>query len=347
VDKILPNGLNIQRFLARHESENLHKVFKEQIHHFVMGQFFPSYSFNLDRTMYFFTSGRHEYRNKGFDLTLEALARLNFRLKQARRDLTIVMFIISRKPFRSINADVLNNKAMLEELRQTCGAIKDQLGDRLFKAAATGQMPDLNTLIDEYWRLRLRRTMQAWRTGRLPYIVTHDMADNDHDEVLNQLRASNLVNNADDPVKVVYHPDFITTSNPLFSMEYDQFVRGCHLGLFPSYYEPWGYTPVECLARGIPAVASDLSGFGSYLLNLAPDCAQHGLYVVRRRHQSYDKAAEDLTNHLLQFTGLELKDRIALRYRAQELAEQFDWKQLSCFYLEAHLLALTRMRDEL
>jgi glycogen(starch) synthase len=104
---------------------------------------------------------------------------------------------------------------------------------------------------------------------------------------------------------------------------------------------------VECLARGIPAVASDLSGFGSYLLNLAPDCAQHGLYVVRRRHQSYDKAAEDLTNHLLQFTGLELKDRIALRYRAQELAEQFDWKQLSCFYLEAHLLALTRMRDEL
>jgi len=347
VDKILPNGLNIERFLARHESENLHKIYKEKIHHFVMGHFFPSYSFNLDRTIYFFTSGRYEYRNKGFDLTLESLARLNHGLKQARCDLTIVMFIISRKPFRSINADVLNNKVMLEELSQTCGAIKDQMGERLFKATATGQLPDINTLIDDYWRLRLRRTMHAWRTSRLPYIVTHDMVDNDHDEVLNQLRTSNLVNHPDDPVKIIYHPDFITTSDPLFSMEYDQFVRGCHMGLFPSYYEPWGYTPVECLARGIPAVASDLSGFGSYILNLAPDCDRHGLYVVRRRYQSYNQSVEDLTNHLFQFTQMELKDRIALRYHAQELAEQFDWKQLSCFYLEAQLMALTRMRDEL
>lgn len=346
-DKILPNGLNIERFMARHESENLHKIYKDKIHHFVMGHFFPSYSFNLDRTVYCFTSGRYEYRNKGFDLTIESLARLNYRLKQSHSDLTIVMFIISRQPFRSINANVLNNKAMLEELSQTCGAIKGQLGERLFKIAVTGRVPDTNTLIDDYWRLRLRRIMQAWRTSRLPYIVTHDMIDNDHDEVLNQLRASNLVNRPDDPVKIVYHPDFITSSNPLFSMEYDQFVRGCHVGLFPSYYEPWGYTPLECLARGIPAVASDLSGFGSYILNLAPDCGRHGLYVVRRRHQSDDQSADDLTNYLFKFTQLELKERIALRYNAQDLAEQFDWKQLKCYYDEAHLMALNRLREKL
>ena len=347
VDKILPNGLNVERFLVRHESENLHKIYKEKIHRFVMGHFFPSYSFDLERTVYFFTSGRYEYRNKGFDLTLEALARLNYRLKQARQDLTIVMFIISRQPFRSINADVLNNKVMLEELSRTCAAIKDQAGERLFKAAAAGQMPDMNTLIDDYWRLRLRRIMQAWRTPHLPYIVTHDMVDNDHDEVLNQMRSSSLVNRPDDAVKIVYHPDFITTSNPLFGMEYEQFVRGCNLGLFPSYYEPWGYTPLECLARGIPAVTSDLAGFGSYILNLAPDCQQRGLYVLRRRYQAYDKAAEDLANHLWQSIQLELKDRISMRYRAQELAEQFDWKHLSCFYLEAHLMALTHLADQL
>ncbi len=345
-DKILPNGLNIERFIARHEAENMHQIYKAKIHHFTMGHFFPSYSFNLDRTLYFFTSGRYEYRNKGFDLTLEALARLNYHLKQVRRDLTVVMFIISRKAFRSINADVLHNKAMLVELSQTCDSIKDQLGQRLFKAAATAQMPDLNNLLDDYWRFRLRRTMQAWRTARLPYIVTHDMQDNEHDEVLNQLRAANLFNRPDDPVKIVYHPDFISVSNPLFGMEYGQFVRGCHIGLFPSYYEPWGYTPVECLARGIPAVASDLSGFGSYILNLVPDCDQHGLFVLRRRYQSYDKATEDLTNHLLHFCQLDLKERIAQRHNAQELAEQFDWKQLSCFYLEAHLMALARQHDE-
>ena len=74
---ILPNGLNIQRFAALHEFQNLHRQYKEQIHEFVMGHFFPSYTFDLDNTLYLFTSGRYEYRNKGFDLFIEALRRLN------------------------------------------------------------------------------------------------------------------------------------------------------------------------------------------------------------------------------------------------------------------------------
>jgi len=343
VDAVLPNGLNIERFIARHESENLHKVYKEKIHQFVTGHFFPSYSFNLDRTLYVFTSGRYEYRNKGFDLTLEALARLNYLLKQAGLDITVVMFLISRKPFRSILAEVLNNKAMTEELHQTCMAIKDQLGERLFKSAARGQMPDLNALTDDYWRLRLRRTMQTLRTARLPMIVTHELLDQEHDEVLNQLRRSNLVNKPDDPVKIVYHPDFITTTNPLFSLDYDQFVRGCHLGLFPSYYEPWGYTPVECLARGIPAVTSDLSGFGNYILSHTPDCEKKGLFVVKRKNTADTNAADELAGCLFKFARLELRDRITLRFRAQELAEQFDWKKLIPHYNEAHAAALRQM----
>ena len=344
VDFVLPNGLNIERFIARHESENLHKVYKEKIHQFVTGHFFPSYNFNLDRTLYIFTSGRYEYRNKGFDLTLEALARLNYKLKQAGQDLTVVMFLISRKPFRSILADVLNNKAMTEELHQTCMAIKDQLGARLFKAAARGQMPDLNVLIDDYWRLRLRRTMQTLRTTRLPMIITHDLLDQEHDEVLNQLRRSNLINKPDDPVKIVYHPDFITTTNPLFSLDYDQFVRGCHLGLFPSYYEPWGYTPVECLARGIPAVASDLSGFGNYILSHTPDCEKKGLFVIKRKNTADTKAVDELADYLFKFARLKLRDRITLRFHAQELAEQFDWKKLIHYYNEAHAAAAQQMR---
>jgi glycogen(starch) synthase len=167
-DIVLPNGLNIERFIARHESENLHKVYKEYIHQFVISHFFPSYSFDLDKTIYLFSSGRYEWRNKGFDLTLESLARLNYRLKQAKANVTIVFFLVSKRPYRSITPDVLNNKAMLEELKHTCNSIKDQIGERLFKAVASGQMPDLNTLVGEYWKLRLRRTMLAWRTNKLP-----------------------------------------------------------------------------------------------------------------------------------------------------------------------------------
>jgi glycogen(starch) synthase len=308
-----------------------------------MAHFFPSYSFDLDRTLYFFTSGRFEYRNKGFDLALEALARLNHQLRTAGRDITIVMFIISRQPFRTIHPDVLNSKGVMEELRRTCATITSKLGERLFLSAAMGAMPNLNDLVDEYWRLRLRRTMQAWRTGRQPYVVTHDLYDSGRDEVLNQLRNCRLLNAQSDPVKVIYHPDFITPSNPLFGMEYDQFVRGCHLGLFPSYYEPWGYTPLECIAHGIPAVTSDLAGFGDFMLKRTPDCEKSGLWVIRRKHKSYEDSAAELADRLLDFVDMDRRDRIAMRFRCQNVAETFDWRYLARHYDEAHVLGYHRL----
>ncbi len=341
-DFILPNGLSVERFVALHEVENLHRIYKDAIHQTVMSHFFPSYSFDLDKTLYFFTSGRFEYRNKGFDLALEALARLNHRLKQENCEMTVVMFIISKRPFRTIHPNALNSKGVMEEMRRTCATITNDLGERLFLSLAKGVLPNLNDLVDEYWRLRMRRTMQAWRTGRQPCVVTHDLYDSNNDEVLSQIRNCRLFNDRSDPIKIIYHPDFITPSNPLFGMEYDHFVRGCHLGLFPSYYEPWGYTPLECMARGIPAVTSDLAGFGDFMLRRSPDCEKNGLWVIRRKHKSYDEAAGELTERLLGFIDMERRDRIAMRFRCQNMAESFDWHYLARHYDEAHILALHR-----
>ena len=88
-DQILPNGLNIERFSVLHEVQNIHQKYKTKIQHFVMGHFFQSYSFDLDKTLFFFTSGRFEYRNKGYDLALEALARLNWKMKEANSDMNV------------------------------------------------------------------------------------------------------------------------------------------------------------------------------------------------------------------------------------------------------------------
>ena len=119
-DVIMPNGLNIQRFAAPHEFQYLHQRYKERIHEFVMGHFFPSYSFDLDNTLYLFTSGRYEYRNKGMDLYIEALAALNQRLKEMPNPPTIVAFIITRAQTKNINVGVLQNQSMFDELRNTC-----------------------------------------------------------------------------------------------------------------------------------------------------------------------------------------------------------------------------------
>ncbi|MBL7140166.1 MAG: glycosyltransferase [Planctomycetes bacterium] len=343
-DVLVPNGLNIERFTAIHEFQNLHRLYKEKIHQFVMAHFFPSYTFDLDRTLYVFSAGRYEPRNKGYDLVIRALARVNRELKRTGTDRTIVLILVTQRPFRSINAEVLRSRAVMEEMRFHANEIKDQFGQRLFHATAMGQRPDFHTLVDDTLLLRLRRVAHAWKSGRLPLVVTHDLVDEGDDAVLRTIHESMLFNIAEDPVKVVYHPDFITSSNPLFGMDYDQFVRGCHLGVFPSWYEPWGYTPMECVALGVPAVTSDLAGFGTYLQEHVPDYADHGLGLVHRRGRSDDQAVEELAGYLLSFVATDRRERIAMRNRVESLSEQFDWRNLGRYYHDAHEMALARAR---
>jgi len=343
-DVLLPNGLNIERFTAMHEFQNLHQTYKEQIHQFVMAHFFPSYTFDLDRTLYVFSAGRYEPRNKGYDLVIRALSRVNSELKHRGTNRTIVLFLVTRRPVRSINPEVLSSQAVMEELRKHCDAIKDQVGDRLFVATARGEQPDFNTLVDDTLLLRLRRVGHAWQTHRLPLACTHDLVDEGGDALLRTIHEAMLFNLADDPVKVVYHPDFITSSNPLFGMDYDQFVRGCHLGIFPSWYEPWGYTPMECVALGVPAITSDLAGFGTYVMQHLPDHTANGLHVLNRRGKSDDETLERLTEILLGFLEVDRRGRIAMRNDVERLAEQFDWQNLARYYDEAHEMALTRAR---
>jgi len=344
-DAVLPNGLNIERFVALHEFQNLHKLYKEKIHEFVMAHFFQSYSFDLDQTLYLFTSGRYEYHNKGFDLTLEALARLNHRLQQSGLEGQVVMFFITKRPYTSINPLVLQSRAQLSEVRETCRAIEEQVGERLFVAAAASadhRLPDLDSMVDDYWKLRYRRGLQSWKTTALPAVITHNLVNDQDDDILNFVRRANLVNNRHDRVKIVYHPDFVSTTSPLFGMDYGQFVRGCHLGIFPSYYEPWGYTPLECVARGVPAVTSDLSGFGDYVQKNVPQHEEKGIFVVRRQERTFDQAAEELTDMLWNFVILSRRERISQRNRVESSADIFDWKNLRVYYDRAYGLALER-----
>lgn len=340
---ILPNGLNITRYEAVHKFQNLHVTYKEKIHEFVMGHFFPNYSFDLEQTLYFFTSGRFEYQNKGFDLTLEALARLNWKMKEAKMNQTVITFFITKRPFHSINSNVLQSRAVMEEINRICTDIQNQVGEKLFysiTASTTYKLPDLNQLVSDHLRLKLRRTIQSWKSNGMPSVVTHNIYDDATDPLLGFLRVSGLINKPDDKVKIVYHPDFLSPSNPLFRLEYGQFVRGCHLGLFPSYYEPWGYTPLECLASGIPAITSDLAGFGDYVIKNVPDYEEKGIYVVNRRYKSFNDAAEQMANTMFGIVQQTRRERIARRNNTEASSVGFDWNELRVFYDMAYKMAL-------
>lgn len=338
-DFVLPNGLNAHHFTALHEFQNLHLKYKERIHEFVMGHFFPSYSFDLDRTLYFFTSGRYEYLNKGMDFFIESLHRLNERLKATPKPPTVIAFIITRAPTKNLNVTALQNHLRFEDLKATCREMEHTLSQRILDAAARGRMPRFEDIFTSDLELGLKRSILARKTSQWPPVVTHDMWDDANDPVLKHLRHRNLLNSPNDPVKVVFHPDFVSLTS-LFSLDYDQFVRGCHMGIFPSYYEPWGYTPLECLALGLPTVTTDLSGFGAYVERHVPDALQNGVLVLNRAKSSPDACIENLSSFLFKFCELNRRERIALRNRAERITERFTWDVMAAHYHRAHAEAL-------
>lgn len=112
------------------------------------------------------------------------------------------------------------------------------------------------------------------------------------------------------------------------------------MGIFPSYYEPWGYTPLECSASGIPSITSNLSGFGSYVEENVPDHDENGIYVINRKDRSMNDAAEDLANQLLRFIKQNRRDRIMQRNRTEASSVMFGWRNLGKYYDHAYKTAL-------
>ncbi|PPQ78889.1 hypothetical protein CVT25_002377 [Psilocybe cyanescens] len=346
-DGVLPNGLNVVKFQAIHEFQNLHATSKAKINEFIRGHFYGHYDFNLDNTLYMFTAGRYEYRNKGVDMFIESLARLNFQLQKAGSDVTIVAFIIMPAATHSYTIEALKGQAVTKQLRDTVTEIQNRIGARLFDHAARfhGEekfMPTPEELLSEEDQVLLKRRIFALKRNSLPPIVTHNMADDANDPILNQIRRVKLFNDSHDRVKIIFHPDFLNSNNPILGLDYEEFVRGCHLGVFPSYYEPWGYTPAECTVMGIPSITTNLSGFGCFMQDLIEHPEDEGCYIIDRRMQSVEDSVNQLTNNMFSFTQKTRRQRINQRNRVERLSPLLDWKNLGIEYSKARQLALRR-----
>ncbi|KAF9584151.1 glycogen synthase isoform 1, partial [Lunasporangiospora selenospora] len=345
-DGVLPNGLNVVKFSAMHEFQNLHAVAKEKIHAFVQGHFYGHFDFDLENTLYFFTAGRYEYRNKGLDMFIESLQRLNEKLKACNSPMTVVAFLITPAETHSFTVETLKGQAVVKQLKETVHDIAKRMETRLFeKAARGGDVATTQFLTNEDQILLKRRTF-ALKRSTLPPIVTHNMANDDSDPVLSQLRRLGLFNHPSDRVKIVFHPEFLNSNNPLFGLDYEEFVRGCHLGVFPSYYEPWGYTPAECTVMGVPSITTNLSGFGCFMDDNIVDSSEYGIYIVDRRMKSVEESIQQLADQMLMFCQKSRRQRINQRNRTERLSDLLDWKRMGLEYIKARQLALRRAYPE-
>ncbi|KAJ3290334.1 glycogen synthase isoform 1 [Borealophlyctis nickersoniae] len=346
-DGVLPNGLNVVKFSALHEFQNLHARAKEKIHEFTRGHFYGHYDFDLDNTLYFFTAGRYEFRNKGVDMYIESLARLNARLKHYNSPVTVVAFIIMPAVTHSFTVDALKGQAVMKQLRDTVTEIQNSIGARIFESAARGRIPDSAHVMSEADNVLLKRRIFALKREALPPVVTHNMADDAKDPILSQIRQVKLFNSSSDRVKIVFHPEFLSSNNPLLGMDYEEFVRGCHLGVFPSYYEPWGYTPAECTVMGVPSITTNLSGFGCFMDEMISHPSDYGIYIVDRRLKSVEESCQQLTDHMMDFCQKSRRQRINQRNRTERLSDLLDWKRMGLEYVKARWVAVRRKWPDL
>merc|ERR1711981_828227 len=340
-DVLTPNGLNVTRDL--HEFQNKHAESKEKINQFVRGHFYGHFDFDLDKTLYMFTAGRYEFGNKGADVFIESLARLNYQLKEAKSDKTVIAFLIFPTKTNSFNVESLRGHAVAKGLKDTIDEIQRDVGKRMYEIALRGGLPDSNDLLSKNDMVKLKRCVYAQGAASLPPITTHNIVDDHLDPVMNALRRCHLFNNHHDRVKVIFHPEFLNSTNPLFGLDYQEFVRGCHLGVFPSYYEPWGYTPAECTIMGIPSVTTNLSGFGCFMRDQISDPQSYGIYIVDRREISLDDSISQLSNNMFDFVKLNRRQRIIQRNRTERLSDLLDWKSLGIYYRQARLKALNNV----
>lgn len=342
-DVVTPNGINITKYIALHEFQNLHAQSKERINEFVRGHFYGNLEFDLDKTLYFFIAGRYEYRNKGADVFLDAMARLNDLLKKAHSDVTVICFMIFPAKTNNFNVESLRGQACLKQLRLTLNEVNEKMGKRIFEVAMNGRIPSGDDLLKPDDLTSLKRCLLASHNSRVAPVVTHNMLEEDSDPILNHIRRVGLFNQSTERVKVIFYPEFLSKINPLFSIDYEEFVRGCHMGVFPSYYEPWGYTPAECTVMGVPNISTNLSGFGRFMEEHIDYPEFYGIYVVDRRFRSVIETVKQMSDYMYNFCKMSRRQRIILRNRTERLSEMLDWKNLGIYYQEARILAVKKV----
>jgi phosphorylase/glycogen(starch) synthase len=172
-----------------------------------------------------------------------------------------------------------------------------------------------------------------------PLRCTHDLVDEANDPITNQLNALGFDNHAGARAHVVHVPIYLDGTDPLIRQRYWDLLPGADLGVFPSFYEPWGYTPLEAVAFGVPAITTDRAGFGRWVAAQG-DGRRTGVRVLRREGVPFAEVSASLTKALLDFVGLLDDEREALRKACLETARLTDWSNFMQHYEEAHDRAL-------
>ncbi len=243
-----------------------------------------------DDTFITITSGRCEYRNKGLDLFLDAIARVGD-LDPQRKILAFVMV-----------------PAWMKAPRQ-----------------------DLSN------SLRLDNPHRHDNP-----VITHDLNNPWEDAILNRIHGIGFTNDPNSRVSVIYVPCYLNGSDGIFDLTYYQILPGADATVFPSYYEPWGYTPLESVAFGVPTITTSLSGFGQWVLSTGENSFdKSGVKVEQRGDYDYNQVRDSIALDLKHLASDTPKENKIVSDAARATAARASWEYFIEFYIKAFEIALS------
>ncbi|WP_448338960.1 alpha-glucan family phosphorylase [Desulfovibrio piger] len=175
------------------------------------------------------------------------------------------------------------------------------------------------------------------------WISSHHVYNQPNDPILNACQRLGLDNRPENHVQVIFDPALLDGKDGFLNMRYEEVLAACDLGVFPSWYEPWGYTPQESAAHAVPTVTTDLSGFGIWVRSSQRD--KNGVTIICRRQTSYDETAASLRDVLLQYASLPEEQMQEHRHMVRHVAEGCSWEQFFPYYVQAYGLALDKARQ--
>ena len=281
-----------------------------------------------EETLIVSTSGRYEFRNKGIDVFIEAMNRL---LRDRDLKKKVVAFI---------------------EVPGWVGEPREDLQERLAAASSKSQVisnkggntSEADTQGNHTYNLSLN-------TYDLPPLevpmITHWLHNMGHDNVLNMLKCYDMHNRKEDQVKVIFLPCYLDGHDGILNLTYYDVVLGNDLCVYPSYYEPWGYTPLEAIAFHVPCITTDLAGFGLWVnkeLGHQGEIAD-GVKVIHRTDYNYSEVADYIKDTIALYSRMTKKETDACRKKAEALSKHALWSEFIRYYHQAYDIALRKAEE--
>jgi len=337
VDAVLPNGIDLSKFPTFEEIATQHRKNRNLILEFLLYFFSPylTRSCPVRNSLIFFLSGRKEIRNKGFDVALLALGKLNQILKEKNININIYVFIFVPDEIIDINHNTMDNLITYKGLENYLDELRDEIKSRLLHSLIHQRPISGEKLLNQDEILEIQKILGKIKKEKQIPLSTHIMkSDNEFFQLFNQ---AGLLNKEEDKVKVIFYPIYLSSTDGFLNLNYYEAINGSHLGIFPSLYEPWGYTPLETLAAGVMAITTDLTGFASYIEEkklLTKETP--GIWIIKRKNKSDEEVIQELTEVLFKITTMERSERIQNKYEARRLASHFDWKELVKNYINLY-----------